>query len=221
MSTDALAADWRLDSPWRRLPWTLPGAVLAGALILGVLATFMRQPPPRPPEPPPIDAQVIELPPPPPPAPPAKPEPRVEALPKPSPRPVQMPVPVHTETAPPAPAAPAATPSPPLPTPPAPPTPPRSTNSGLSGNSGAQAIVRPMPQIPDDLRDDALDDAAVARFHVAVDGSATVELSKPTPNPSLNHLLLNTLKNWHFFPAMKDGKPVPSVEEIVIRIQVK
>ncbi|MGO9443583.1 MAG: energy transducer TonB [Thiobacillaceae bacterium] len=78
-----------------------------------------------------------------------------------------------------------------------------------------------MPQIPDELRDEALEATAMARFHVAADGSATVELAKPTPNPRLNHLLLNTLKNWRFFPAMKDGQPVSSIEEIAIHIQVQ
>jgi len=36
---------------------------------------------------------------------------------------------------------------------------------------------------------------------VATDGTATVELVKPTPNPRLNRLLLDTLKNWQLFPG--------------------
>ena len=90
-----------------------------------------------------------------------------------------------------------------------------------SENRGAQAIVQPQPVIPDELRQDAMNEAATARFHIAVDGSVTVELIKPTQNPRLNRLLLDTLKNWKFFPAMKEGKPVASVENIVIRVQVK
>lgn len=78
-----------------------------------------------------------------------------------------------------------------------------------------------MPQIPDDLRYEAISASALARFHVAADGTATVELVKPTPNPRLNRLLLDTLKNWRFFPAMKDGKPVASTQEIVIKVDVK
>jgi len=85
----------------------------------------------------------------------------------------------------------------------------------------ARAISQPIPQIPDELRQDALNTSAVARFHVAPDGTTTAELVKPTPNPKLNRLLLNTLKNWRFFPAMKDGKPVESTQEIVIKIEVK
>ncbi|WHZ11308.1 MAG: hypothetical protein OJF60_001747 [Burkholderiaceae bacterium] len=90
----------------------------------------------------------------------------------------------------------------------------------LSASSGAQAIVRPMPKIPDELRDEALHAVVRARFHVAVDGSATVELVKPSPDPRLNRLLLETFKNWRFFPAVKDGHPVASTEEVTIHIDV-
>ncbi len=58
--------DWRLDSPWRRLPITLPGAVLVGLLGLWAGALFMPVERPSPPESSPLDAQLIELPPPPP-----------------------------------------------------------------------------------------------------------------------------------------------------------
>jgi len=86
---------------------------------------------------------------------------------------------------------------------------------------GAQAIERPLPKIPDDLREETFSVTAVARFQIAADGTATVELARPTPNPRLNRLLLDTLKNWRFFPAMKDGKPVASVQEIRIQFEVK
>lgn len=65
MATDA-GFDWRLDSPWRRLPWTLPGAVIIGLLSLWTGALFMPGPAQRPVEIPPLDAQFIEFPPPPP-----------------------------------------------------------------------------------------------------------------------------------------------------------
>ncbi len=57
--------DWRLDSPWRRLPWTLPGAL--ALLLAGLWAGSALLPGSAelPAEPPPFDAQLIELPPPP------------------------------------------------------------------------------------------------------------------------------------------------------------
>jgi protein TonB len=78
-----------------------------------------------------------------------------------------------------------------------------------------------MPQIPDDLREEAFNSAALARFHVAADGSAQVELAKPTPIPRLNRILLDSLKKWRFMPAIKNGRTVASTEEIVIKIEVK
>lgn len=65
-----------------------------------------------------------------------------------------------------------------------------------------------------------MNEAATARFQIGVDGSATVELVKPTQNPRLNRLLLETLKTWRFIPAIKDGQPVPSVEVMVIHLNV-
>lgn len=242
MSTDALALPRLrdLDNPWRRLPWTLPAALLIWAGILWAFAVFTEEPRHRLPESRPVDAQVIELPPEPPaPIPPkAEPKPRpapvkpaAAAKPRPAepvriPRPKALPPQLQPTPAAKTEPAPATEPAPPAPAPPPPrpaaPAPEKAPAGGrLSASGGAQAIVRPMPQIPDDLREEALHVVALARFHVAADGSATVELAKPTPNPRLNRLLLETLKNWKFFPAMKDGMPVASTEEITIRIDVK
>ena len=91
----------------------------------------------------------------------------------------------------------------------------------MYASSGARAIVRPMPEIPDDLREEAFNFTALARFHVAADGSAKVELARPTPNPRLNRILLESLTKWRFMPAIKNGKPVASTEEIAVKIEVK
>ena len=88
-------------------------------------------------------------------------------------------------------------------------------------SAGARAIVRPMPQIPDELREEAFNVTALALFHVAADGSAEVELVRPTPDPRLNRLLLDSLKKWRFMPAIKNGKPVATTEQIVVKIEVK
>lgn len=246
-----------IDSPWNRLPWTLPSALLMWTVALWGLAYFMEQPSHVPGEPPPIDAQFIEQPVVPVERPaevhhkrPPAPRPAVVQQPKPlspvraqpplsqeRPHTGQHPAPqkaeVTTNTLLAAPGA-AIGDSRSIPegqttaTGNAPVT--SGAQSGLSkgkgrgnmyANSGARAIVRPMPQIPDDLRDGAFHAAALARFHIAVDGSVTVELTKPTPNPRLNRLLLDSLKSWRFMPAIKDGKPVASIEELVVKIEVK
>ncbi len=59
--------DWRLDSPWRRLPLTLPGAVLVGLSGLWIGAASLTGSPPPTVEAPPLEAEFIALPPPPPP----------------------------------------------------------------------------------------------------------------------------------------------------------
>jgi protein TonB len=93
---------------------------------------------------------------------------------------------------------------------------------GIGGPSmGARATYAPLPDIPDDMREDIFEAVAVAHFQVDRDGKAVVTLSQPTSNPSLNDLLLATLKRWRFLPAVKDGTPVSSVFDIRIPIQVQ
>ena len=214
MPTDTL----RNDSPWHRLPWTLPSALLLCAAALWAIAYFTGKPVVRLPEPPAIEAQIVELPPP-----AASKPPPEKSTPRTAP---QTPV-VHETVEHPAIKQPAATPVPPVtpatPAPPAPPAPPiqDTSKNNLTGNSGPQAIVKPMPEIPDELRQDALNAVAIVRFHVATDGTATVELVQPTPHPRLNRLLLDALKNWRFFPAIKDGQPVESVYPLTFRFEVQ
>lgn len=234
MLTSVLSLDaCENDSPWRRLYWTLPAALSIWIAVLWVSAYFMGNPSERLPEPPAVEAQLIEFPLPTintpskekkPAAPPVKPaaprEPRTTSLSAtPQARIERNPSPVLEEKATVEPSSAAAPTLPKAPSPSAPKE-QSATSANLPGTSGAQPIVQPLPQIPEDLRQDALSTLAVARFRVAADGTATVELIKPTPNPRLNRLLLDTLKNWRFFPAMKDGKPVASTKEIVIKVDV-
>jgi protein TonB len=111
------------------------------------------------------------------------------------------------------------------------------TESGESGSSesgegsggggigtdtvGARAIYSPTPVIPDDLREDVMQTEAVARFNVSFDGVSEVTLEKPTSNPRLNQVLLDTLKQWKFFPAVKNGVAIASSFEVRIPITVQ
>ncbi len=225
-----------IDNPWRRLPWTLPTALLIWVVALLGFAYFMEKSAHQPEELSPIEAQLMEQ------SVPAATHERPAAMHKPKPlppvRPQQAQVPQqvspptaqtsNTAVALPAAAAPAGAQTKA--------TGNISSNSGaqtgssegkvpsrgnIYASSGARAIIRPMPQIPDDLREGAFNSAALARFHIAVDGSATVELAKPTPNPRLNRVLLDSLRKWRFIPAIKNGKPVASTEDIIVKIEVK
>ena len=93
---------------------------------------------------------------------------------------------------------------------------------GLGADSiGARAIYAPTPTIPDDLRENVFETVALAHFHVSFDGVATVTLTQPTSNPRLNLLLLDTLKQWRFFPAIRNGIATDSEFDVRIPIAVR
>jgi periplasmic protein TonB len=233
------AATFR-DDPWRRMPWILPAAAGLAVLSLMGFLKLLSGPPLVVPVPPTIEVEVVELaaslpaprsPPAPPPAaepPPLAMEPPpapalLQSLPPPMPKPEAVPEaksaprPVRPQRA--APSAPpvAAAPAPQSPAS----APPVASAPPSGGNMGARALYQPLPEIPEDLRRRSIDLMAVARFRVSADGTAEVELIEPTPDPSLNRALMETLRKWRFFPAMESGKPVASVVDIRIPVSVR
>ncbi len=235
------------DDPWGRLPWLTAAAVLLTAVSLMGFLRLLEEPVTAIPNPPPVRVEVREVPAairtvPKPPAPQAAPtrpaSPRRAEPAKPSqeiPRASTptAPAPDALPSAEPAPIPHVETPGPPL-TPPLPPqtaTAPAATQSGATGSPsaappgggqmGARALYKPLPEIPEALRRHTVDVVALARFKVAADGSAQVELVEPTSDPDLNRALLDSLKRWRFFPAMQNGKPVASSVDIRIPVSVK
>lgn len=217
------------DRPWARLRWILPSVVVAWAILLWALG-FMLDRPQAQPVRHPIDVTLVELPaePPPPAAHPAErppavqraqPRPAVRRV-KPSPRvvpPQEQPKSVEPDrrsepTLEPAPAPQASAPPPPDSRPPI---------SVDSGRAAARALYQPLPIIPDDLREQAIEMQALARFDIRADGTATVVLVRPTPIPALNRIVLRTLATWRFFPAMEGGKPVASSQEVRVQLEVR
>jgi protein TonB len=89
-----------------------------------------------------------------------------------------------------------------------------------SGSTQARLLSQPMPVLPDDLREQGYQLTAVAHFKVHADGTFEVELSKPTQNPRLNQILLETLHRWRFFPAMENGQPVESNQDARVHFSV-
>ena len=231
-------------SPWldenRRLAWIAP---LAIALWLGLLWGFARlltQTAVPPPQINAVEARIIELP-----AlgglqssPAAA---RAPAAPRPEPRVVHRTtprVPPHHERmhplAPPAPPSAEGTAKTE-----AAPSAPASTASGSASNAGeatgngsgitgpgsdsagARAIYAPVPEIPDELREDALVAVAIAHFEVGYDGQVRVALTQPTMNPRLNELLLETLRQWRFAPATRNGVAIESQFDIRIPVTIQ
>ena len=89
------------------------------------------------------------------------------------------------------------------------------------GSKTAQITDRTLPQIPDELRDEAFKSFAVARFHINKNGNVKVELIQPCSSPQLNRLLLNSLQKWQFAPATKNGAPIDSVRDIRVDFKVE
>ncbi len=86
---------------------------------------------------------------------------------------------------------------------------------------GARALYQPKPTLPEDLRDETIHSVVMARFHIDSNGNATVNLTQAAANPRVNQLILNTLKTWRFFPAIQGGKPVASVQDVKVAIDVE
>jgi periplasmic protein TonB len=87
-------------------------------------------------------------------------------------------------------------------------------------NTAAHSIAQPLPALPDDLREQAFQTVATARFMIHADGSVDVELIKPTSSPRLNQILLEALHRWRFFPALQNGHPVESQQDIRVHFNV-
>jgi periplasmic protein TonB len=90
-----------------------------------------------------------------------------------------------------------------------------------SGATGPTAIYAPAPTIPDDMRDQVLEAVAVAHFRVLHDGRVIVSLPKPTDFSRLNGIILDTLREWRFRPAMSKGVAVDSEAEVRLLITVQ
>jgi protein TonB len=221
-----------MDSPWQRLPFTLPTAlVLSAGLILAFLRLVSLGATANPPLPV-LDARFIELGAPGPPeaatAPlsPAEvaPPPTAKTEPMPRPKPKAPPRPTLTPTAAPTPTESAAASGESSADPSASAArsaPSEAHGGGPGGSMSARALYRPLPEVPEQLRRRDVELVAVARFRVSADGTAQVELIEPTSEPSLNQSLIATLRTWRFFPALEEGRPVASTIDLRIPISVR
>ncbi len=239
MSDSARASEsiW-LEEPWR-LAWLTPIAIVLWAGLLLTFSLLLKQSAAPPPENSPVEARIVEIPPPTAglqsnPAPvstPIQPKPRAQpapkrAQPRPAPKPKLAPAPL----APPSEAGTAKTQAPLAPASAAPSGGKAEANDeqeggggGIEGtdNAGARATYAPVPEIPDDLRENNLNAVAVAHFKVDANGAAEVTLAQPTDNPRLNEIILDTLKQWRFAPATRGGVAVESEFDIRIPITVQ
>ena len=237
-----------LDDPFRRLIWIVPAAIAIWTILLSEFSIVLRQTKAPPMELKPIEARLIEIPPEvrglqgggePRPAPAAAPTPKTRPEPIVKPHPASRPIshPTKKTTAPPVIRSPygteKTTEAPDVESAPATGSGSSTSSSGTASEGGsggggigsdtlgARAIYAPTPTIPDDLREDVMQTEAIAHFTVSFDGAMEVTLAKATSNPRLNQVLLDTLKQWKFFPAMKNGVALASSFDVRIPISVK
>lgn len=217
------------NSPLIRIALTLLAALLIWLVFLGKLGALLGAAASRPAAAKPLDAQIVEL------APPPKPPtaPTSSATPVVNKAPLRRPTQAQpsrpktlqsAHSAEPAQSAPATAEAKPSNEPAprsAPPDESTRPSAAASGDSTARPLAQPLPALPDDLREQAYQTVATARFLVHADGSVEVELIKPTPSPRLNQILLTALRQWRFFPAMQSGRPVESRLEIRVHFNIE
>lgn len=77
-------------------------------------------------------------------------------------------------------------------------------------------IYQPLPEIPEDLRYEAFNTEALARFYISSQGEVIkVELIKPCNNPKLNSLLIKSLYKWRFEASNKNNS-----QDILVKFKV-
>ena len=86
-----------------------------------------------------------------------------------------------------------------------------------AGVKSIELVHNPLPKIPDDLREEAFQSEAIARFYVDAAGNVEkVDLIKPCHNPRLNNLLLKALRQWKFSP-----NKIASTQDVKVRFRVE
>jgi protein TonB len=93
-------------------------------------------------------------------------------------------------------------------------------NSDTPSSAPARLLSQPLPELPDDLREEGYQFVAVARFVIHADGTFDVQLIKPTPSPRLNQILMQTLRKWRFVPATEAGHSVETHQDVRVHFNV-
>jgi protein TonB len=235
MSEAVQKASPYLDETWRRIAWIARLAVVVWVTLLTGFALLLEQTAPPPVELKPLEARFLELPPaglqggP---SAPARPAPHVGQKAKLRVVPTVKPVSKHHEAKPvlEVPAAPEGTAKSPAAAPQAASDTSTESGSAVAGatahaaapDSAAIAAERaPTPSIPEDMRENAYQAVALAHFKVSYGGDVQVSLTQPTTSPRLNQILLDTLQQWPFFPAMKNGVAIDSEFDLRIPISIQ
>ena len=88
--------------------------------------------------------------------------------------------------------------------------------------SEAQPVFSPQPDIPDSLREEAMDKTCVALVTIQSDGKPSdIQVITSSGNNDLDQLAINTARKWKFKPATENGIPVVSQVRLHIEFEVE
>lgn len=84
-----------------------------------------------------------------------------------------------------------------------------------------EPISQPNPEVPDDLRNEAIDKTTVVMIEVSPEGSALdVKVESGSGISELDTIATNAAKKWKFRPASRDGVPVAGRVRLHVRFKV-
>lgn len=138
----------------------------------------------------------------------SKPSPPIEA---PAPKPEPAPVPVRPTPR----TEPQPDPVKPAPT-------PESPKPHVPVLASAEPMDQPLPEVPDDLRVEALDKTTVVMVVVGPGGKAdSLSVAASSGVPELDDIAIKAVRRWTFKPATKDGEPVSGKVRVHVRFKVE
>jgi protein TonB len=88
--------------------------------------------------------------------------------------------------------------------------------------ASAEPLAQPLPEVPDDLRAEALDKSVVVTVVVSPEGKANeLTVTSSSGTAELDDLAVKAVKRWTFRPATRDGEPVAGKVRVHVRFKVE
>ncbi len=77
------------------------------------------------------------------------------------------------------------------------------------------------PSLPAELRREVAQSSVLVRVDIAVDGSCSVTLLESSGNAEVDRMAVETLQQWTWQPAMRQGEPVQSSKRFRYELEVR
>lgn len=82
-------------------------------------------------------------------------------------------------------------------------------------------LEAPYPPYPQELREFGIEGKVVIRARLDVDGRLAHPSLVETPAPGLGYLVAETVRQWRFDPAHCDGRPVPTLYNVTVNMEMR